>query len=129
MKTQLVRSKSLQTTGVFLAKFGPSKPGTPGICELSRKAVDIWAGAYGSEAGVVALTYMPFGGRRLSQSKTSQTGQKLSTRPRLIPHRWCHLKNEGVGPAETVAVQFVSEEAKIKPEIWCYMMSYGPKMR
>lgn len=32
--------------------FGPCAAGS---CELSRKAVDIWAGAYGSEARIVVI--------------------------------------------------------------------------
>lgn len=55
-----------------------TKAASAGICELSRKAVDIWAGAYGSEAGVVALTYMPFGGLYLTGGVTSKMKDWLS---------------------------------------------------
>lgn len=40
--------------------------------------MDIWAGAYGSEAGVVALTYMPFGGLYLTGGVTSKMKDWLS---------------------------------------------------
>eukprot|EP00439_Symbiodinium_sp_Y106_P026382 s4914_g3.t1 len=53
-----------------------TKAASSGICKLSKQAVDIWAGAYGSEAfgkaGVVALTYMPFGGLYLTGGVTSK---------------------------------------------------------
>jgi len=31
-------------------------------CGLCTKAVELWCGAYGAEAGVVALKYLPYGG-------------------------------------------------------------------
>ena len=37
------------TLGLVPIFFTPQRR-LPGSCELSRKAVDIWAGAYGSEA-------------------------------------------------------------------------------
>jgi len=43
-----------------------------GECELCGKAVDMWCGAYGSEAGVVALKYMPCGGLFLTGGVTSK---------------------------------------------------------
>jgi len=55
-----------------------TKAATSGICQLSKQAVDIWAGAYGSEAGVVALTYMPFGGLYLTGGVTSKMKDWLS---------------------------------------------------
>ncbi|CAJ1397717.1 unnamed protein product [Effrenium voratum] len=47
-------------------------------CELSKQAVNIWAGAYGAEAGAVALTYMPFGGLYLTGGVTAKMKDWLS---------------------------------------------------
>lgn len=55
-----------------------TKAASAGICELSKQTVDIWAGAYGSEAGVMALTYMPFGGLYLTGGVTSKMKDWLS---------------------------------------------------
>eukprot|EP00931_Biecheleriopsis_adriatica_P112393 TRINITY_DN86_c0_g1_i1.p1 TRINITY_DN86_c0_g1~~TRINITY_DN86_c0_g1_i1.p1 ORF type:complete len:438 (-),score=87.02 TRINITY_DN86_c0_g1_i1:129-1442(-) len=57
-----------------------TKAASQGICELSRHTVDLWAGAYGAEAGVVALTYMPFGGLYLTGGVTSKMKEWLSGR-------------------------------------------------
>mmetsp|Transcript_1432 Transcript_1432/g.5745 ORF Transcript_1432/g.5745 Transcript_1432/m.5745 type:complete len:436 (+) Transcript_1432:90-1397(+) len=43
-----------------------------GDCELSARAVELWCGAYGSEAGVVALKYMPFGGLYITGGVTNK---------------------------------------------------------
>jgi len=39
-------------------------------CQLCEQAVNMWCSAYGAEAGVVALTYMPFGGLYLTGGVT-----------------------------------------------------------
>lgn len=44
-----------------------------GECELCRRAMEIFVGAFGAEVGVVALTYMPFGGLYLTGGVTSKT--------------------------------------------------------
>lgn len=43
-----------------------------GECELCVQAVNMWCSAYGSEAGVAGLTYMPFGGLYLTGGVTSK---------------------------------------------------------
>merc|ERR1719221_1342315 len=43
-----------------------------GECELCKQAVQMWCGAYGAEAGVVGLTYMPFGGLYITGGVTSK---------------------------------------------------------
>lgn len=55
-----------------------TKAASKGICELSKKTVELWCGAYGAEAGVVALTYMPFGGLFLTGGVTSKMKDWLS---------------------------------------------------
>lgn len=59
-----------------------TKAAQKGECELSRRAVEMWCGAYGSEAGVVALKYMPYGGLYITGGVTNKmrdfiTGKKL----------------------------------------------------
>jgi len=49
-----------------------SKAASNGACELCKQAVDLWCGAYGAEAGVVALTYMPFGGLYITGGATNK---------------------------------------------------------
>mmetsp|Transcript_29697 Transcript_29697/g.80288 ORF Transcript_29697/g.80288 Transcript_29697/m.80288 type:complete len:421 (-) Transcript_29697:44-1306(-) len=46
---------------------------TAGECELSQQAVELFVEAYGSESGVVALKYMPFGGLYLTGGVTART--------------------------------------------------------
>jgi len=53
--------------------FDPSvitRAAVKGECELCVKAVEMWTSAYGAEAGVVGLTYMPFGGLYLTGGVT-----------------------------------------------------------
>lgn len=49
-----------------------SKAAISGECELCRQAVEMWCSAYGAEAGVVGLTYMPFGGLYLTGGVTNK---------------------------------------------------------
>merc|ERR1712012_539554 len=44
-----------------------------GECELCQEAVEMFVGAYGAEAGVCALKYMPFGGLFLTGGVTCRT--------------------------------------------------------
>eukprot|EP00413_Alexandrium_margalefii_P042628 CAMPEP_0204605086 /NCGR_PEP_ID=MMETSP0661-20131031/58277_1 /ASSEMBLY_ACC=CAM_ASM_000606 /TAXON_ID=109239 /ORGANISM="Alexandrium margalefi, Strain AMGDE01CS-322" /LENGTH=422 /DNA_ID=CAMNT_0051616303 /DNA_START=50 /DNA_END=1318 /DNA_ORIENTATION=- len=58
------------------AKFDPAivvEAATSGECELCEQAIDFFVGAYGSESGVVALKYMPFGGLFLTGGVTART--------------------------------------------------------
>eukprot|EP00930_Biecheleria_cincta_P021275 TRINITY_DN15807_c0_g1_i1.p1 TRINITY_DN15807_c0_g1~~TRINITY_DN15807_c0_g1_i1.p1 ORF type:complete len:416 (-),score=70.44 TRINITY_DN15807_c0_g1_i1:76-1323(-) len=57
-----------------------TKAASKGICELSKKTVELWCGAYGAEAGCVALTYMPFGGLFLTGGVTAKMKDWLSGR-------------------------------------------------
>jgi len=53
--------------------FDPSvitRAAVAGECELCTQAVNMWCSAYGAEAGVVGLTYMPFGGLYLTGGVT-----------------------------------------------------------
>mmetsp|Transcript_11568 Transcript_11568/g.24365 ORF Transcript_11568/g.24365 Transcript_11568/m.24365 type:complete len:411 (-) Transcript_11568:157-1389(-) len=43
-----------------------------GECELCKQAVTMWCSAYGAEAGVVGLTYMPFGGLYVTGGVTNK---------------------------------------------------------
>lgn len=55
-----------------------TKAASKGTCELCKQTVELWCGAYGAEAGVVALTYMPFGGLYLTGGVTSKMKDWLS---------------------------------------------------
>jgi len=44
-----------------------------GTCEISLQTVNFFIGAYGSEAGVLALKYMPFGGLFITGGVSSKT--------------------------------------------------------
>jgi len=60
----------------FLDKFDPAVVVEAAIsndCKLSLEAIEIFVAAYGSESGVVALKYMPFGGLYLTGGVTSKT--------------------------------------------------------
>jgi len=49
-----------------------SASASTGESKLCEMAVDMWCGAYGSEAGVVALKYMPLGGLYLTGGVTNK---------------------------------------------------------
>lgn len=57
-------------------KFDPAvvvEAAISGECELCVQAIEMFTGAYGAEAGVVALKYMPFGGLYLTGGVTAKT--------------------------------------------------------
>mmetsp|Transcript_16665 Transcript_16665/g.43029 ORF Transcript_16665/g.43029 Transcript_16665/m.43029 type:complete len:433 (+) Transcript_16665:82-1380(+) len=49
-----------------------------GECEISKQALDVFVDCYGSEAGVVALKYMPFAGLYITGGVTSKTSDFIT---------------------------------------------------
>jgi len=69
----------MQTGRSAVAITSNAYPGT--LCE---QAVDIFCDCYGSEAGVVALTFMPFGGLYITGGVTSKLVTRITQSPEFM---------------------------------------------
>jgi len=83
-----------------------------GECDLCQQAMDMFIGAYGAEAGVVALKYMPFGGLFLTGGVTVKTKDFILGQRGLPDHFMEAFLDKGriSSMLERVPVYIVCEE-------------------